>query len=341
MTLAKGVGGLGLTGIAVVLAACLFTAMLTTAGGIGASEARAQGAGVFSATATLQPRPATIGEHMRLTITVRHAVDLLVTISQPDRSLGIELVSQEPDLVSFAPGGDGAVTTHVFVLVAFELGDLHAGDVTVSWLRSDGSSEETTVRPPILRIVPVREEGDLELKPLEPQLSLADVRGPGLRTGAGIALAAALGLMLVGGWWRRRRQVAQPRITLQQAGHELEDQARARLDQLAGLRLVAADDYERYYAELSLTMREYLAQRFGFPATALTSREFEARAQAVGIERWQVRLVSGLLARCEDAVYARSHPAPTSANDDLTVAYEVIELARPDPLAVPVGRPAR
>jgi hypothetical protein len=47
------------------------------------------------------------------------------------------------------------------------------------------------------------------------------------------------------------------------------------------------------------------------------------------VERWQARLVGGLLERCDAAVYAGQRPDPASADHDLTVAFEIIELARP------------
>jgi hypothetical protein len=48
-----------------------------------------------------------------------------------------------------------------------------------------------------------------------------------------------------------------------------------------------------------------------------------------GVDRWQARLVSGLLERCDLAVYARQYPDPASADHDLTVAFEIVELSRP------------
>ena len=40
-------------------------------------------------------------------------------------------------------------------------------------------------------------------------------------------------------------------------------------------------------------------------------------------------LVAGLLERCDDAVYAHRYPDFASADHDLTVAYEIVELSRP------------
>ncbi len=92
-----------------------------------------------------------------------------------------------------------------------------------------------------------------------------------------------------------------------------------------------ARDYDTYYGTISIVIRGYLQERFGFPATALTTRELERRMTAEGVERWQARLVGGLLDRCDRAVYARRRPDPASADHDLTVAFEIIELSRQQP----------
>ena len=87
---------------------------------------------------------------------------------------------------------------------------------------------------------------------------------------------------------------------------------------------------------------EFVGYRFGFNARALTTAELQQRMVAVGVERWQARLVSGLLDRCDGAVYARRRPDPTSADHDLTMAYEIVELSRPrpEPAAEPTGQAA-
>jgi hypothetical protein len=108
-----------------------------------------------------------------------------------------------------------------------------------------------------------------------------------------------------------------------------EDRARRRLDAIGRAGLVGQGEMEVYYGELSIAVRDYLEERFGFRATALTTRELERRARSAGIDRWQARLVGGLLQRCDAAVYAGVWPDPASADHDLTLAYEIVELSRP------------
>jgi len=285
---------------------------------------------LFDVEATLQPRPATLGEHVRLSVIVRHTSDLLITVSEPARVSDIELVAIEPERVEFDADGTGVTTTYTFVISAFRLGDLHPGDVDVSWLRPDGSSGSTTVHPPILRISPVRAEGDSELRPLKPQALIGEAPAWWSRSEYALVTAALLLVVAFTSWWLRRRRstVVVPAVATP-AGTSVEDRARARLDRLVGTGLGSRAGYDHYYGEISLITREYLAERFGFNATALTTAELDARAEESGIGRWQARLATGLLDRCDAAVYAGSRPDPASADHDLTVAYEVIELSRP------------
>ncbi len=86
---------------------------------------------------------------------------------------------------------------------------------------------------------------------------------------------------------------------------------------------------------IAAVVRRYLSERIGFNAHALTTEELERRMTANGVDRWQARLVGGLLERCDAAVYAHRFPDPASADHDLTVAYEIVELSRPG--APPTG----
>jgi hypothetical protein len=311
-------------------AAVALLAIVLALAAIWTSAAAAQEAPPFEVTATLQPRAATLGEHVQLTITVRHAVDLLITVSDPARVSDIELVAVEPATVTFDDDRAGATATYVFVLAAFQLGDLHTGDVEVFWLRADGSAGSSVVRSPILSITPVRAEGDEELRPLKAQAVVGGAPAWWQRTELSLGFALLLASVAAGIWWWRRRAgriVATPASAV--TGASSEDHARARLDRLSGTALVDRDAYHHFYAEISLTTRAYLTERYGFNATALTTTELERRAEQAGIGRWQMRLAIGLLERCDAAVYARSQPDPASADHDLTVAYEVIELSRP------------
>lgn len=299
--------------------------------GVGGT-ASAQETPSFDVSASLRPRAATLGQRVQLVVTVRHSQDLLISSGPPARVTDIELLQSTPEELMFDDPVDGvagmATTTFEFTIAAYQLGDLHPGDVEVSWLGADGATGSTTVRPPILRILPVRAEGDDELRPLKPQLSAGDP--PAWWQGTELPIALALAALAVGAVlaWRRWRPRPAPPVLIEDV-RSPEDRARERLNALQGAPLADREGYRHFYGELSIAVRAYLAERFGFNATALTTVELAGRFETAGVGRWQARLAAGLLERCDAAVYARAQPDPASADHDLTVAYEIVELSRP------------
>ena len=305
---------------------------------LGESRALAQQTPQFDVSASLRPRAATLGEQVKLVVTVRHGQDLLISSGEPARVTDIELLSFQPEELTFDDSRDGvpgmATTTFEFTIAAYQLGDLRPGDIEVSWLGAEGATGSAVVRPPILRILPVRTEGDEELRPLKPQANAGDApgwwQGPELPVALLVLMVAAASFLL----WRRLRPSTVSDEPLFEA-QSPEDQARKRLDSLRGVTLADHEAYRHFYGEVSMVVRAYLAERFGFNATAFTTMELRPRFDDVGVGRWQARLVVGLLERCDAAVYARARPDPASADHDLTVAYEIVEISRPRRRDVP------
>ena len=95
----------------------------------------------------------------------------------------------------------------------------------------------------------------------------------------------------------------------------------------AGAAFAQDADYVAYYSTLANTLREYLTARFGFPAFALTTTEMQDQMVRRGMDRWQARIVGGLLNQCDAVVYARYRPAAERADADLTAAYEIVEMS--------------
>jgi hypothetical protein len=187
-------------------------------------------------------------------------------------------------------------------------------------------------------VIGVSQPTDTTLRPLKPQAEVAGAPPAWQRPAMIIGTAA---LLLVAGRvgftrLRHRRQTAVVAPPLEEAA-TAEGLARRRLQELATTAPLSRGDYDHYYGTISLVVREYLHDRFAFGAHALTTPELQQRMVSGGVERWQARLVAGLLDRCDGAVYAGRHPDPASADHDLTVAFEIIELSRPVPVPAAAG----
>ncbi len=278
---------------------------------------------------TLDPPEARLGERVEIIVSVTHPSDRLVTAGQLTPSNAIEVIETR-DPVSEVLDSETTVTEFSFVIAPFELGQLALGSVPITALREDGTVTNASASIPPLTVVLGLQPNDTELRPLKPQAEVAGAPPPLLtRTSAALG-AAVLSILVLGtglvALLRRKPPEAeeQPVEPL-----SIEDATRRRLDALGRARYLEDGDFEGYYGELSLAVRDHLEARFGFRATALTTRELERRMTAEGVDRWQARLVAGLLQRCDAAVYAHIHPDAASADHDLTVAYEIVELSRP------------
>ena len=84
-------------------------------------------------------------------------------------------------------------------------------------------------------------------------------------------------------------------------------------------------DPVRAYRTLASVVRNLIAHRYGFPAFALTTAELQRRMEAEGVDRWQSRLVGGLLQECDAVVYAGYRPASERRQADLNMAREIVE----------------
>ncbi len=79
------------------------------------------------------------------------------------------------------------------------------------------------------------------------------------------------------------------------------------------------------YRAMATSVRAALANQYGFPARALTTHELQRRMEAEGVDRWQSRLVRGLLDECDQVVYAGYLPAMDRRTADLAMARELLE----------------
>lgn len=299
---------------------------LALAGGVVRGVALAQEA-PLDVRVDLEPRRATLGDRVRMTVTVTHSDAVLITAEPPEPREGLTLVETTP--VTTVQLDDGRLRSEFgFTFAAFALGVMEPGATRILWLREDGRPGATEVTPPSFEVFSATVGDPAALRPLKPQAEFGEAPAAWLRPAiAGGALAAVLAAVALAVWWRRRpRPEPVPVVAAVAPGPETE--ARRQLEELAAGGLLEAGDFGTFYGTIAVVMRRYLEARFVFPATALTTPELDTRMDDIGIERWQSRLAEGLLDRCDAAVYAGYVPDPIAADHDLTVAFEIIELSR-------------
>ena len=221
--------------------------------------------------------------------------------------------------------GNSTIHALEVVIAPFEVGTLQfIPSVTVV------QGADTVVRqlPAVTLLVPSSlAPGDkLELSPLAPTRSVDGAESPFLRPLIALGvitiiavLAAGVAFAAIGVRRRRRRPATSAPVPLEPAG-------------LGGVEHLLATDPVAAYRTLGTAVRTVVGDRYGFRAPALTTRELQRRMEAAGVERWQARLVGGLLEECDAVVYAGYRPAPDRRAADLTMAREIVE---PFPEEVP------
>jgi oxygen tolerance protein BatD len=295
---------------------------------MGASEARAQTSATI-VSATITPTTATVGDRLTLTIVVDH--DPTIGVEGPGFGGdfgGLEVVDI-PAPASEAQG-DRQRTTLTYTLTAFRPGEVLVPPLPIT-LRS-GGVETLQTSPLRVVIASVLEPGDTTLRPLKPQLNLGEDAPTPLLPAiivAAFAALTALGYVL----FRRAAAIRPVPLLVAAATPPIvapHDAARAELDEIDAARL-AESDVREFYARIAMVVRQYLSERFAFPAYAMTRREMDREMLRAGIDRWAARVTGNLLEQCDAAEFAKFVPARERRAADLDAAYEIVDITTPAP----------
>ena len=174
--------------------------------------------------------------------------------------------------------------------------------------------------------------GDDSLRPLKPQLDLAQPAPPPYVPATFVLMLA--GLTAFGYWLIRRTIAVQPEplrpVPVPAPPPTAADIAREQLDAVAASGLAQSDPAE-YYTRIAAITRSYLSERFGFAAYAMTRREMEREMRRTGIDRWPARVTANLLEQCDAVEFALFEPATERRAHDLSAAYEIVDLTRARP----------
>lgn len=301
----------------------LSLAILISTGGAAAQQAR------VTVEARVTQDQATVGDRIGFEITVR--TPPAWTASVPDLPLRVgdlDLVERLSNQVSL----DGTERRYRYVLSPFYVGDLWVPPVKVSYRAPDGTQSfvYTDALPVhVVSVIPAGDPGNA-VHDLLPQAELSGepfVFPKEFAITAGAVASAMLALLLI---VRRLLRSAGQRRAVRPVLASAEDLARVALDHLSAGGLPTRRTLKPYYGTLAQVVRRYLTERYAFPAIALTTSEMEERMARAGLDRWQARLVSGLLTECDSVHYAQYIPAQQRAEHDLSLAYEIIEvMSRP------------
>ena len=327
--IAQSVGGL----------VVLLVALAALAAPILIRDMAAQPEAPVTVRASVDRDQVTVGDRITLTIVVEHEADVALDPLAEATAFGpFEVLAAEPPQERTMEAGR-LETTFVFAVAAFSTGELEMPAVVVPYTDAAGNAAAATAPAVPISVASVIPAGEspADIRDLKPQLAVpggapAYVR-PALIAAAAV-IAAGLAMLLARVLRRRRAPAPTGPPALP------EDEARAELERIAGLALPDGGAHKEHYRLVGSCVRRYLVGRYGFPAVALTTAELEEQMVSRGVDRWQARLVSGLLQECDEVRYGQYVPAAARADADLTAAFEIVEMTRPQPREEDAAEPS-
>ena len=257
-----------------------------------------------------------VGEHIEMHIQVLAPEGATVELTPGTPGWeGVELVSV--DEVTQAPQADGVQWFIVAKIAAFEPGPLEFIPTLAIIEGSEATPKAiTTVQLSVLNSL--APEAELVLSPLDRPTEIPGAESPLLKPAvvAGSLLGAVVLALIL--FFAGRALLGRLRKVEPMAPEEMLP------PDLRGAEQLIHSDPVNAYRLMSSVVKNELARRYGVRATALTTTELRRRLETDG-DRWEARLVGGLLEECDSVIYAGYRPAAERREHDLTMAREIVE----------------
>lgn len=277
-----------------------------------------------TATVQINASDFTVGDHIRLLLTVRHPEGVIIELPRVTENISpFEILDVRP--VHDSKENNQVIVEAEYKITSFSTGELALPRLKVRYTEPSGVTGEIESSRLPITISSV-------LNPNRSEQAVKDVKSPIsiskdpvqyqqlAQIGAG-ALALVLILSVVIRRW--------PRITRAPANTLLdippEEKARRDLERIEALYLGnGRANYVEYYSSLAECIRSYLAEKYGAWTLGCTTKELKEKMEASGIEPWQARVVYGLLDECDSVRWARYSPVMARAERAITLAYEIV-----------------
>ncbi len=283
----------------------------------------------------VQPREATIGDHLGVRIEVALPPDTRLDPPQLGPQLGPFSVVQG--------SWEGPLLEHELrwtwkgEVVSFRTGELEFPPVRIAVEDPAGNEIEAVSEP-----VPVTIRSVLDPQPSDEELpELADLKAPAsipadygpLLTAAGIVLLLLLVAALL--WWLQRRYAS--RLAAVPAPEDPfhrtppHEWFYAELQKLLDRRLAEQGKVELFFEEMARILKLYLGGRYRVEIMEQTTEEVPWRLRQAGAES-SMDAVADLLGRCDRVKFAAAIADESECRAAIEAAYRIVDTTKPQVL---------
>ena len=277
--------------------------------------------------AHVSPDPSQVGDLIKLEVTAAYPGGYTVNLPLGLDFDPLHLVSvdeSEPEST-----GQGFRKVFTITLQHFAVGDSKVPGFPITYLAPDGSVSTVQVPPASFTVSSLlANEPDPKRQGEDPPVSIEYPNRTAeliIYSGLAALLVGLVGGLLFARWRRRPRPVVLPppvpaHVTAFQALEELE-----RAD------LIAKNQYQDYYLELTEIAKAYIEGRFGVPALDRTTDELrrDLERHAPQLAPLKPTDVVRFLMDCDLVKFARFAPPPSEAQDALKHVRGMVETTLP------------
>jgi len=259
----------------------------------------------------------TVGDRILLEVRVEHPAD--AAVAWPD-SVDVDPFEVLDARVSPTRAqGESAVSSALFSLTTFELGDVELPSIAVRVLHPDGQEEELATDRFGVEVVSVgvEEGGDIR-----------EIRGPlAIPVGVVWILAGAILLMLLGAATyavvsRRRRREGDEGFVPGPPPRPAHEIALEELQRVEESNLLANGMVKEYHIRVSEILRRYVEARFRVPALEMTTWEVLGGLQSAGVDDGVRADLRRFLDQCDLVKFAKARPDEAASRSVLDLGRE-------------------
>lgn len=276
-------------------------------------------------TVTLGPGVFTVGDVIPLHLLVQYPSDFQVQLPPLGPLLGnLEVLKEERKEEDL----NGERRLQVLLAVtAFAPGSHDVPSIPVIYRDAGGGQGEAMSSPLVVSVGSVLPAGPLsgDIRDLKPQVDFPLGVTPFLPLApwVGGSLAAALVAYLLA-------HVAAERLRTLKRGEApptAQEVALRELKRIESLEILKKEDTKALFSLVSRCVRQYLESRYSLRALSSTTEELRHEMARRQVDRWQARMVYGLLTECDSVKFGEYQPARSRAESTLTLAYEIVAKA--------------
>jgi len=282
----------------------------------------------------VEPAVITVGDPVRLLVTVLHTAESQVVWPDPFELDPFELVDQRP----LEPEADGnrVQSSMELILTAFALGELSIPAVEVEVVDAAGDSVRLTSEVAVIRVESVGLDEGADIRDIKGPLAIPFSMVTLLPWLVGLAILGAAAYWLYRRYRRRTRPDRPVPVVPPRPAHEI---AYESLDALEASGLLQLGEVKTYHIRVSDILRVYTEDRFGVDAREMTTGEVLVGLDRARVARGVVGDFRQLLDRCDLVKFAKFRPDASACRHLVPLGRQLVDVTKrvdPVPADVPV-----